>query len=115
MKTETYSGSIENAYGKPLASTVKFSGSFEAFENYSELVAQNELPSHQEIVDFVNNKRKANARQKSMADALTTAGIEKPTLENDADLRFKTLVKTIVASGKSQEVAEQTARTILGM
>lgn len=115
MKTETFSGTIENAYGKPLATAVKFEGSYEAFENHSELVAQNELPSNQEIVDFKNNQRKANARQKAMAEALKLAGIEKPTLENDADLRFATLVKTIVASGKSKEVAEQTARTILGM
>jgi hypothetical protein len=78
MKAETFKGSVESAYGNPLPSPVKFEGSFDAFENYDEMKAANELPSNDEVLQFVNAKRKNNARQKAMTDALTAAGITKP-------------------------------------
>ena len=114
MKTETFSGTIENAYGKTLATPVKFDGSFDAFENYTELQNQNELPSHDDVVKFVNDKRKANARQKAMAAALEAAGIEKPTLETDVQLQLKTMYKTLRAAKKDHATAKSTAETLIG-
>ena len=115
MKTETFKGVMENAYGKQLPQAVKFEGTFDAFESIEEVRAKNEFPSDDEVVNFVNNRRKANARQKSMADALEAAGIEKPTLENDKDLQLKTLIKTLVASGKTETDATQVAKSLLGI
>ncbi|MGV1006918.1 MAG: hypothetical protein ACOYEV_19630 [Candidatus Nanopelagicales bacterium] len=114
MKSETYKGTISQAYGQTLSKSIEFNGSYDAFENIEEVKAKNEFPSDDEIVSFVNARNKANARQKSMTAALDAAGIQKPTLENDADLRLKTMVKTLVASGKSQEEAESLAKTLLG-
>jgi hypothetical protein len=78
MKSDTFKGSVESAYGEKLAKAVDFSGTFEAFENYEELTKANEIPSNDEILQFVNAKRKNNARQKAMTDALEAAGISKP-------------------------------------
>src|SRR5215510_5768378 len=97
MKTETFAGSIENAYGKPLPKPVAFEGNFEAYENIDEIRAANDFPSNDDVVDFVNNKRKASARQKSMQAALDAAGYEKPTLETDEDLQIATIVKALLA------------------
>lgn len=114
MKSESYKGTIESAYGSPLPEAIKFSGSFDAFESYEEVATANDLPKNSEILDFVNNKRKANARQKSMQDALTAAGINKPTLE-DPQVQLKTIIKALVASGRSEDEATKVAEATLGV
>jgi len=78
MKTETYKGTVESAYGNALATPVKFEGTYDAFESYAELETAKEIPTGDDIVSFVNARRKANARQKSMTEALDAAGIAKP-------------------------------------
>lgn len=122
MKTEKFSGSIENAYGKPLPSPVNFEGNYEAYESIDEIRSANDFPSNDDVVDFVNNKRKASARQKAMQSALDAAGYEKPTLETDEDLQVATIVKALLArrdkDGKpvhTKESATQTARATLGL
>ncbi len=37
MKTETFKGTVESAYGKVLPSVVSFTGSFEAVESVTEI------------------------------------------------------------------------------
>lgn len=78
MKQDTFKGTVESAYGEKLATPVAFSGTYEAFATYEELQTANELPSNDEVLSFVNAKRKNNARQKSMTEALEAAGISKP-------------------------------------
>jgi|SRR5688500_1099604 len=115
MKNETFKGTIENAYGLTLPTAVKFEGSYESVENFAE-IPEKEKPSQDDIVDYVNAKRKANARQKSMNEALTAAGIVKPTLENNTDLQVKTMVKALTASGKyNEEQATAIAKQTLGL
>ena len=114
MKSETFSGTMENAYGKVLPSKVNFSGSFDAYENIGEIKAANDLPSDDEVVSFTNSKRKASARQKAMNAALEAAGIQKPTLE-DPQVQLATLIKVLVASGRTEEQATQLAKTTLGV
>ena len=116
MKTETFKGNIESAYGKPVSPALSFEGEFEAFETVTELKEKNEYPSEDEIVSFVNNKRKANKRQQVMTATLDAAGYEKPTLETDTDLQVKTIVKALMASGKHTEVtALAAAKASLGL
>ena len=114
MKTESFKGTIATAYNQTLSTPIAFEGTFEAFENIGEVREKNEYPSDEDVVNFVNARNKANARQKAMTAALDAAGIVKPTLENDADLRFKTMVKTLVAGGKSQAEAEALTKQMLG-
>ena len=116
MNTETFKGTIENAYGQALPTAVKYEGKFEAYSSFDELKAANDLPSNDEILAFINTKRKNNARQAAMNAALTAAGIVKPTLENDSDLQVKTMVKAMVASGKyNEEQATALAKQALGL
>jgi hypothetical protein len=113
MKTEKFAGTIENAYGKAVTPALRFEGEFSAFETIEELREKNEYPSDDEVIALVNNKRKANARQKSMQSALDAAGYEKPTLENDRQLQVKTLVKVFLAAGKSEAEAIKLAESTL--
>jgi hypothetical protein len=116
MKTEKFEGKIENAYGKPVSPALPYNASFDAFETIEEVRTANELPKDSEIVDFINAKRKANARQKGMQVALDAAGIIKPTLENDEQLRLKEMVKVLLADGKKSEAeAKSIASTVLGI
>jgi hypothetical protein len=115
MKAESFKGVIENAYGEPLKTPLTFSGSFEKLEKGDEIPAK-EQPDSEEILNYVNSKRKANSRQKAMQSVLDAAGIEKPTLENNVDLQVKTMVKSLVASGKyNEEQATTFAKTALGL
>lgn len=115
MTTETFKGTIENAYGQPLDKPLAFSGSYEMLVKGDEIPAK-EQPDANDILNYVNAKRKANARQKAMQEVLDAAGIEKPTLENNVDLQVRTMVKSLVASGKyNEEQATTFAKTALGL
>ena len=114
MKTEKFTGTIESAYGKVLPSKLSFAGEFQAYETVEELREKNEYPKDTEIVAFVNAKEKANARQKSMNEALTAAGIQKPTME-DPQVQLATMIKVLVASGRSEDDARSLAETTLGV
>jgi hypothetical protein len=115
MKTEAFSGTMENAYGKPLKSPLAFSGSYQAFETIEELKEKNEFPTDKEIIAFRNNQNKANERQKVMTQVLTDAGYEKPTLENDQQLQLRTLYKVYLAAKKTPAEARELASTTLGV
>jgi hypothetical protein len=114
MKSEKFSGKMENAYGKVLPSAIAFSGTFEAFENVDEVKSANEYPNDAEVVSWANAKRKASERQKSMNAALETAGIAKPTLE-DPQVQLSTIIKALRAAGRSEEDAISLAETTLGV
>lgn len=114
MKPTSFTGTMENAYGRPLPSPIKFEGSFDAYETLDEVRSKNEFPSDKEILDFVNAKEKANARQKSMNAALEAAGIVKPTLE-DPQVQLLQMIKILKAAGRSDEDATTLAETTLGV
>jgi hypothetical protein len=114
MKTETFNGTMENAYGKTLPEPVKFSGSFDSLETIDEVRSANEYPDDKEVVAWANAKRKASARQKAMNAALEAAGITKPTLE-DPQVQLATIIKALRASGRSEDEAIALAETALGV
>ena len=109
MKTEAFAGKMENAYGVTLDKPVSFSGNYEAFETITEVKEKNEFPSDDEIVAFVNNKRKANARAKASTAALDAAGITKPD-PNSPEVLRKTGIATLV---KLYGMDEATAASII--
>ena len=114
MKTEKFSGKMENAFGKVLPSAISFAGEFQAFENVEEVRSANEYPSDSDVVAWANAKRKASERQKSMNAALEAAGIAKPTLE-DPQVQLATIIKALRASGRSEDEAITLAETTLGV
>ena len=122
MQTEKFEGTIEQAYGKAVSPAVNFEGDYTKYENIDEIRTANDFPSNDDVVNFVNAKRKANARQKAMQAALDAAGYEKPTLENDEDLQVKTIVKALLARKNAdgtpvhtQDSAEKAAKATLGI
>ena len=115
VKTVEFDGVMENAYGSKLDKAIKFDGTYEHILNFESIPAKEQL-SNEDILKVVNDARKANARQKAMQDALDANDIKKPTLENNSDLQVKTMVKSLVASGKyNEESATAFARTALGL
>jgi len=121
MHTETVSGTISKAFGNDINPSLAFKTTYEAYgpdkQNYTsadwesaiaEIKAANEFPSNQEIVDFVNNKAKANARQKEMQVVLDAAGYKKPVVDDSAAgiiVAAKQMYKTLLATKRSPEVA----------
>lgn len=113
MKTETYKGTIENAFGSPLPSPVSFSGSFEAYESVAEAEAAKDGLNEKELLAAINNKLKANARAKSMTEALKNAGYEKPEADNPQVI-LKAMIKNLILAKKSPAEAQSLAETLLG-
>ena len=113
MKTEKLSGIIENAYGKKLDKPIPYEGEFQAYEQAQEVRAANDMPSDDEVVSFRNQQKRAATRQRLMQEALDKAGIQKPTLENSAELRYKNIYDALIAAGKSTSEAEAIAKAAL--
>lgn len=132
---ETFEGSIEKQWGRNFDVPVSYIGEFNKILS-NEAIPAAEMPSDEDILDLVNNKRKANARQKAMSDALATAAkaferdnpgkdnpYVRPTLENSDDLRVKNMVDAMVSQKKAdgtalyatRQDAEKLARQILGL
>jgi len=115
FETRAFEGTIESAYGSELATPIAFIGEYEHVLVYDAITAK-ELPDKDDVLTLVNNKRKANARQKAMQSALDDAGIKKPTLEDSDELKIKAIVSGLVASKKyNQENATALAKQMLGL
>ena len=118
MKTETFKGTVESAYGKVLPSAVSFSGSFEAVEKIEEIPDDEKL-GPADILNVVNAKRKAAARAKATLEALNAAGIEKPDPNSPVVMRAN-MVKTLMklhnldeaTATRILEASEQAAKTV---
>lgn len=130
MRIEKFDGTISSAYGRSLATKLDFDGTYDAFgpdkdvrkytaadwdaavEEIRAFEGGKEFPSNEDLVNFVNNKRLANARQKAMTATLDAAGIKKPTLE-DPQVRFEQMVKILTMSGQTESEAKATAAAAL--
>lgn len=115
MENKTVSGVMENAYGKPLAAPIAFEGEYTAYASFQEVVDAKDELKPEEVVKVRNEQRKAAARQKAMQAALDAAGIVKPTLENDEQLRLKKMFDVLVANGTPEATARTQAETILNL
>jgi hypothetical protein len=84
-------------------------------ESPEEMREKNAYPTDAVILKLVNAQRKANARQKAMQAAWDAAGLIKPTLENDEQLRLKGMFKILIAAGKDEAEARTIASATLGI
>jgi len=126
VTVETFDGVIENAYGRKLdankfkdgkqvVSSLKYSANYEKLTSY-DAIPEKEMPDKDDVLALVNNARKANARQKAMQSALDEAGVIKPTMEDDDELKIASIVKGLLASKKYDEAgARQLAKQMLGI
>lgn len=113
MKTETFKGTVSSAYGETLPKSIAFDGSYDAYENPQEVRTGGDWPTDNDVVEFVNTKRKASARAKATEAALSAAGYEKPDLSKP-EYRRKRMIADFVAMGISQDIATKQVDTILG-
>jgi len=111
MKTVTVNAEVGKAYGETLPKPLPFSFSYDELEKGDAIPAKEQLDD-EDIRNAVNAKRKASARSVEQNKVLRENGISAPTLE-DPDVQFKTMVRTLVAAGAPQDVAEQMARATL--
>lgn len=128
VKAATVKGTMENAYNKPLSQiavkegfaplpkSLDFSGDYEEIVDIESVRELNEYPKDSDIVDFVNAKRRANARQKAMQKVLDDAGAIRPTLENDDQLKLKKMFDVFMSTKKYSEAeAKALASSTLGI
>jgi hypothetical protein len=109
----TKKATVSTAHGNALDTPIPFEYGFEELQKGDEIPAA-EYPDASDILAWVNTKRNAAARSVRQNQVLTDAGITKPTLE-DPNVAFATMVKSLMAQGKSREKAEKAARIALDM
>jgi len=74
------------------------------------------FPSDEDIVAWRNTLIKNAARAKAANNALDEANVQKPDLENDEQLRLKSMLKVLLADGKKTEAeARAIASQVLGI
>lgn len=117
VTVENFEGEIKTAYGQSLPTALKYTGSYEKLTSY-DAIPRKELPDEADILDVVNNARKANARQKAMQEVLDKAGIKKPEVSQSAEGKLvaaKIIASTLVKTGMGEEQAMQIAKAQLGL
>lgn len=116
MKTKTKSTTTSTAYGKALDTPLPYSFSWDTYESIDEVRAANDLLNDSEQVKARNRERQNNARAKALEAALKAAGFEKPTLENDPQMRLKEMLKVLMSTKKyTEDAARDLASTTLGI
>lgn len=110
------SSTIKTAYGKTLPEPIPYTFRWAEFPNFAVVVKKEKQLTQDEQVKVRNVESKANARQKALQKALDDAGYKAPTLENDEQLRLKTMLKVLMADGKTSEAdAREKASLFLGI
>ena len=113
MKPQSAKASIEKAYGEKLANPLNFTYSWDSLETMEEVKTANETLSNEEIIDVVNNRRKASARAKETEKQLKAIGIEKPGKDDPRTVTAQFL-RSLINAGKDENEARELAKTILG-
>lgn len=108
---------LDNTSGTKLAegTTIPFAGKANQFENIDEVKLAGMYPDDKKIIVYVNRDMVAKARNRALTQACDDAGVIKPTVNNDADIRLKDMIKILKASGLSEEDATSVARKTLKM
>lgn len=116
MKEFTKHTSTKRAYNKDLETPVKFSFTWKIFQTEEEMVAAGAQMSLKQQLKAVNAAAKQTARQASLTEALTAAGIVRPTIENDDQLRLKNMYTVLMSSKRySEDEARELASNTLGI
>lgn len=116
MQSKTGTSVAQTAYGKKLDSSISYDYTWTSYENIEEVKAANDLLTDDEIVKVRNTERQNNARQKALQAALDAAGIVKPTIENDEQLRLRDMFKVLMSSKRyTEDQARELAATTLGL
>jgi 2,4-dienoyl-CoA reductase-like NADH-dependent reductase (Old Yellow Enzyme family) len=113
MKSETFKASVGSAYGEKLPKEIQFSYTVEKwYENYNELEQDKAVPSHDDVVDFVNLRNKNNERQKQQVITLSEHGYNKPD-PNDPIVAAQTMIRNIEKMENMQAQQKQMMVAVL--
>jgi hypothetical protein len=116
MKKQSGKSTANTAYNQTLPTPISYGFDWEDFETADEVRAANEWPKDADVVKYINTDRKANARQKALQAALDAAGIIKPTLETDEQLRLREMFKVLMSSKRyTEDQAKDMAAQTLGL
>jgi hypothetical protein len=116
MENKTGNSTANTAYGAKLDSPIAYTYKWTAYQNIDEVRAANDLLTDEEQLKVRNTERLNNARQKALQAALDAAGIVKPTIENDEQLRLREMFKVLMASKKyTEDAARELAANTLGI
>jgi hypothetical protein len=116
MVPKTLTTETATAYGKKLDNPVPYSYAWEEYANPAEMLAAGDGLSAEEQVKVRNVERKSKARQSALTAALEAAGISKPDIKTDEQLRLKEFVKVLMSSGKyTEDAARALASSTLGV
>jgi hypothetical protein len=116
MENKSGKSTANTAYGQKLDTPIAYDYKWTAYANIDEVRAANDVLTDDEVVKVRNVERQNNARQKALQAALDLAGIVKPTIENDEQLRLREMFKVLMASKRyTDEAARELASNTLGI
>lgn len=116
MQNKEKTATATTAYGKALDTPVTYSYGWQNYENIGEVKSANDMLTDDEVVRVRNNERQLRARQQALTAALDAAGVVKPTIENDEQLRLREMFKVLMASKKyTEDAARELASNTLGI
>lgn len=116
MKEFSKNTSTQRAYNRNLDTKVPFSFKWKIYESEDELVAAGAQLTLKQQLKVVNAAAKQTARQASLTAALDAAGIVRPTIENDDQLRLKNMYTVLMSSKRySEDEARELASNTLGI
>lgn len=115
-KTVKGEGSVATWNGVKLDKKITFEFEYVELQDVSQ-IPQDEQPKPKDILALVNGKRYASARASAQNDAVTAAGLEKPTLqdENVALQTMRRVFRAQMPAGTSDDVIETLAKNALKM
>lgn len=115
LKVESDHGRATTAFGDKLKTPIEYDFDYDQYLDADHVREFNDWPSDEDILKFVNDGRKANARSKANAAAIEAAGIKKPTLEDSPKMRYMRVYSALVANGESEADAQVQTLTMLKM
>lgn len=111
MKTETFTGTVEEYQGKKLEKAISFDGAVEVPETITEAKERGFWPSESEMLKAVQSKLVASAKSSEYQKATKAL---KEAYEASDDFKRNNLIKAAIAAGYSQVEAEAFAAGKLG-
>jgi hypothetical protein len=117
MVKKTGKATAKVAYGKTLSTPIDYVFDWDEYADNDEMARANDLLTLDEQRKTRNTDRKSTARQASLTVALEAAGIKKPDINNDPQLRLRNMVTILMAgeNGLDEATARQVASSTLNI
>jgi hypothetical protein len=116
METKNGKSTANTAYGKSLPEAIEYTFEYNVYESNDELVAAKDELTLDEQRKVRNTERLNNARAKALQAALDKAGIVRPDIKTDEQLRLREMLKVLMSSGRFDEAtAKGVAASTLGL